>query len=125
MNEMFHKQVTALKILQERHNIVQKNNEYFPTWLGAVAIGVYIAVEVDSVIAKQTSVGLFLATISIYGMISSNLADLYVLQMKWANTFDPLKSLVTYFNMPTDLSRWKAANEHRMQLTGQAREELL
>lgn len=65
MSEIFEKKANLARLSVIPEQQVALNNNYFPQWLGPTFIGAYIALFAESVLDGSTSMGVFLAIISV------------------------------------------------------------
>lgn len=117
MCDLLRKRVQAVRLALVREKTVRMNNENVPCWVGAVFIGVYIAMQTKTVLVGQVSAGTFLATIGILQSISVDFSDLFKLTMLFSSAIEPLKSITLLLNMPTELRIWKDVNRHGRERT--------
>jgi ATPase subunit of ABC transporter with duplicated ATPase domains len=101
---------------------VVKNNDYFSKWLGPVFVGAYTAFASQPVFDGTVSMGMFLATIQIFQELSVDYGEVYILMMKMASVFDPLKAYTVVLNLPTDVPTWMEVSRKRRTMTREARE---
>jgi len=103
---------------------------FFPKWLGAVCIGVYLALNAGKTLfpaddPSHVSVGKFIATLEVFKTISEDFAEIYQDLVELNLITDTLKGLTVYLNMATDLRTWKRVNRARREMTREARTQAL
>lgn len=103
MDEAFRDKADAVRFSSVDEHKIRLNNRMFPTWLGAVSIGIMLMVGARSVTHGKISVGTFLATIQVIQTISTDFSAVYTAFMNLAKTMDPLKGLTFIFNLEVDL----------------------
>jgi len=106
---------------------MQLNNNYASKWLGPIFTGVYIAMNAQEVLRKESQLplGVFLATITVFRELAENFEEAYEELMDIFEAVGPLRKLTHYLNAETDLKRWKEMNRQRRELTKIARLEVL
>ncbi|CAE8585907.1 unnamed protein product [Polarella glacialis] len=123
-NEEFAKKSAQCREKELPAEIVKANNAYFPKWLGALFVGVYIIDSARDVIHGELSLGVFLATIGIFQQISSDFAEGYLEMMNVSESISPLQTLTVLLNMATDVRSWKAVNRSRRAQTVKLRDAM-
>ena len=124
MNEAFAASAGMLRASKKRAALASLNDAMFPQWLGPGFTGLYIAVDAGNVLSGKLSLGTFLATVSILGSISTQLAGVYELTLEIKELASSVRTLAVLFNKPTDLPTWKAVSRQRRENTRKARDAL-
>merc|ERR1712176_1042564 len=104
MCELFQSKMESLGNAGVPAEQIKVNNETFPTWLGTLLVGGYIALVAESVLKGSMSVGVFLATIRIFQELSDEFAEGYEELIKVTSSIGSLRKLTAYLNRRTDLS---------------------
>jgi len=117
MNDLFQKRAEELRRSLIPEVQVELNNNYFPKWLGPCFNAVYIAITARSVLVGDVSLGVFLATLSVFSEVSSDFGSLYEQIMDINTRLDALKTLTKYFNMETEVLLLKDMNRTRRKAT--------
>lgn len=117
MNEMFEKRATELRLSQIPEEQVEVFYNYVPKWLGPIFICGYIALTAEPVLTGEVSLGVFLASLSVFGEVSSDFSKMYEHVMAIYKRLDALRTLTKYFNLQTEVRQIKALNEHRREAT--------
>jgi ABC-type multidrug transport system fused ATPase/permease subunit len=125
INELFAGKSEDLRQMQMPENFVIKNNMFFPHLLGPALVALYTAVGGSMVLEGEMNLGVYLATISVFGEICSAFADFFHQVMNIIGTFAPLVGITGILNKPTDVPAWKAVNRKRRALTKEFRGEIL
>lgn len=117
MNDIFERRATELRKSTIPELQVELNNNYFPRWLGPLFIGGYIAISARPVLQHDISLGVFLATLSVFSEVSSDFSSFYKHVMSINTRLDSLKTLTKYFNMQTEVELLKEMSERRREAT--------
>jgi len=120
MNDLFQRRADELRRSEIPESQVELNNNYFPKWLGPIFSGAYIAWASEYVLTKEMSLGVFLATLSVFSEVSGDFSSLYERVMEVNTRLDALKTLTIYFNMETEVLLCKTMNRKRRQATKDA-----
>jgi len=125
MNHVFAEKSEDLRSAHLKERTIIMNNDYITKWIGPVFIGQYIAANAAEVLNGEHSLGTFLTTISVFGYIACDFGDLYREFITVSSVIEPLRGFTTYFNLATDLKRWKSVNRRRREVTKLEREKVL
>mmetsp|Transcript_20245 Transcript_20245/g.56184 ORF Transcript_20245/g.56184 Transcript_20245/m.56184 type:complete len:904 (+) Transcript_20245:66-2777(+) len=113
INETFSKMANAQRLSKVPERQVALNNGYFPKWLGPVFTAFYVVSVSSAVLSGEVSLGVFLATMSVFGKVSHDFESLYTMLLGVAKEIDSLKKIAQYLNMEVDLRSWKKALDER------------
>jgi len=89
--------------------LVLNNNKYFPSFLGCLFVGMYIATESENVVNGEISLGTYLATIGVFNDVAAAVMGLSDSFVSLTKSFEPLGGLVEKYNKRTDLHGCKEA----------------
>uniref|UniRef100_A0A7S2KED4 ABC transporter domain-containing protein n=1 Tax=Zooxanthella nutricula TaxID=1333877 RepID=A0A7S2KED4_9DINO len=120
MNELFSQRASELRRSLIPEKEVELNNNYFPMWLSPLFTGGYIAFAARMVLTGELSLGVFLATLSVFNEVCGDFSGLYRHIMDINTKLDSLKTLTKYFNMETEVLVLKDLCEHRRKWTQDA-----
>jgi len=106
--------------------MIELNTAFTTKFLSGLAICLYISLKAPDVLDGTVSLGIFLATITIFAShMSDAIMQLNIKLMVIIEAFVPLKEFTTLLNLPLELPALKAANRYRRQRTAIRRSELL
>jgi len=107
------------------YNLVTLNNKYLPPWLTTLFVGLYMMLGTFQVkqLGGTISLGTFMATINAFKEVGAELSELYGELMEIQTTSGPLKKIVYFLNLPTDLEQRMLVNQQRHNLAQQKRTE--
>lgn len=89
-------------------------------------IAMYIIAKTPEVLSDHLSLGIFLATITIFGTyLADTITELNAQLMIIVEGFKPIKDFTVYFNLPLELPALKKINRLRRQATSEARQGVL
>ncbi|CAE7187207.1 cysA, partial [Symbiodinium necroappetens] len=123
MSEIFEKKANLARLSVIPEQQVALNNNYFPQWLGPTFIGAYIALFAESVLDGSTSMGVFLAIISVISDMTNDFEGIFIELMSINTRIDSLKVLTHFFNMESELPILRELNLRNRALTLEARQE--
>mmetsp|Transcript_39292 Transcript_39292/g.87824 ORF Transcript_39292/g.87824 Transcript_39292/m.87824 type:complete len:822 (-) Transcript_39292:77-2542(-) len=123
MSEIFEKKANLARLSVIPEQQVALNNNYFPQWLGPTFIGAYIAIFAESVLDGSTSMGVFLAIISVISDMTQDFEGIFIELMSINTRIDSLKVLTHFFNMESELPILRELNLRNRALTLEARRE--
>lgn len=86
-------------------NEVLMNNMYFCRWCQSLVIGIWIMYGGKQVIDGSLTVGLFVANLKLFGVLSKAFMDLYAVTIDMMNAFPALEAVTILMNYPTDVRR--------------------
>ncbi|CAJ1364156.1 unnamed protein product [Effrenium voratum] len=112
-----------LSVIPEQQ--VALNNNYFPQWLGPTFIGAYIALFAESVLEGTTSMGVFLAIISVISDMTNDFEGIFIELMSINTRIDSLKVLTHFFNMESELPILRELNLRNRARTKEDRSAVL
>lgn len=125
VNEMFVIATNAVSEAKIPEAIAKLNTQYTAKFLSGIIIAAYIIVKAPAVFNNTLSLGVFLATISIFSTyLSDALNDLNTQLMVILDAFVPLKDLTRQLNMPLELEALKKINEQRRRQSEQKRQSI-
>eukprot|EP00747_Dinoflagellata_sp_TGD_P010577 gnl/TRDRNA2_/TRDRNA2_119947_c2_seq1.p1 gnl/TRDRNA2_/TRDRNA2_119947_c2~~gnl/TRDRNA2_/TRDRNA2_119947_c2_seq1.p1 ORF type:complete len:501 (+),score=77.65 gnl/TRDRNA2_/TRDRNA2_119947_c2_seq1:3-1505(+) len=124
MNDLFYYKADQYRKSSIPEKSIILTNNYFPTWLGPIFVGIFIASNAQRVIDKDLRLGGFLAAIHSFVQISVECSHLYSKIMEANTTIEALRRITVFLNMQTDLFDWKKVNRERRKETYLAREAL-
>lgn len=107
MNTVFTDRTAVLRSKQRPEKLVFMNNGYFPSFLGFLFVGVYIATASNQVVSEEISLGTYLATISVFKDVADVFSGIYGDFVSLTKSFDPLGGLTELYNKKTDLHQNK------------------
>lgn len=123
MMEMFVLAVGGYNEERVPEEMVRISNQYFTKILSGCFIAMYIVVKTPAVLNNELSLGVFLATIAIFGTyLTDAITDLNSQLMIIVDSFVPLKDFTTFLNLPLELSHLKRVNRERRRRTKTLRE---
>merc|ERR1719482_1777111 len=125
VNEMFAEKSEALRKAAIPEATVLTNNKFLPKILGPALAALYTIIGVPLVLAEDIKLGVFLATISVFGDICGAFVELFGLYVDVVSTFGGIQDLTGLLNLPTDLKTWQAVNRQRRRKTVELRAKLL
>ena len=125
MSDIFEKKANLARLSVIPEQQVALNNNYFPQWLGPTFIGAYIAIFAESVLDGSTSMGVFLAIISVISDMTNDFEGIFIELMSINTRIDSLKVLTHFFNMESELTILRQLNLHNRELSIKARHEVL
>lgn len=117
MNDLFAKRAEELRRCLIPEMQVELNNNYFPKWLGPTFNAVYIAFAAELVLKGELTLGVFLATLSVFSEVSGDFSSLYCLVMDVNTRLDSLKTLTKYFNLETEARPLMEQNRKALKAT--------
>eukprot|EP00435_Cladocopium_sp_Y103_P045176 s638_g12.t3 len=125
MSDIFEKKANLARLSVIPEQQVALNNNYFPQWLGPTFIGAYIAFFSESVLDGSTSMGVFLAIISVISDMTNDFEGIFIELMSINTRIDSLKVLTHFFNMESELTILRKLNLQNRELSIKARREVL
>lgn len=125
MSDIFEKKANLARLSVIPEQQVALNNNYFPQWLGPTFIGAYIAIFAESVLDGSTSMGVFLAIISVISDMTNDFEGIFIELMSINTRIDSLKVLTHFFNMESELTILRKLNLRNRELSITARHEVL
>lgn len=125
--ELFQERSKELSEARLPMDKMKVNSNYAPKWLGPVFTGIYIAMYAQEVLSPEGKLplGVFLATVRVFGELAENFEGAYEELMEITGAIGPLRKLTYYFNLETNLKKWKDVNRQRRELTKIARLEVM
>lgn len=96
-----------------------------PQYIGPLFTGVWIAYCSRAVLKKQTTLGMLLALVSVFGKVASDFGKLYETALEVRRLGLGLHSLTRLLNMDTDCCMMKSVNRKRRELTKYSRQRAL
>jgi len=124
MGDMFAKAVNNHNEAQIPAGIVELNTQFATKILSGVAIVIYIVAMAPSVLNHELSLGIFLATISIFGHLEASCLELNAHLILVIKSFTPLKEFTEFLNLSLELACLKKVNRQRRAKTMSWREKL-
>lgn len=107
-------------------NLVRLNTAYFTKFLSGSFICIYIIVKTPAVLNNEVSLGVFLATITIFGTyLAEAIAQLNDQLAQIIDAFVPLQQYTKFLNLPLDLSILKRINLERREHTNKRRSHFM
>jgi ABC-type multidrug transport system fused ATPase/permease subunit len=103
INKLFEdkcKELTPKVMFQKQ---VVLTNKFVPEALGPLMVSIYTAVGAPLVLNNALPLGVYLATISVFGTICGSFTEMFGMVMSIITTFTGLKGLTQHLNMETDL----------------------
>jgi len=126
MTDMFGKCVDEYGKERVPEAMIKLNNEYTTKFLSGICITVYIVAMAPGVLDGHVSLGIFLATITIFSTyLSDAITDLNKQMMLIVTSFVPLQEFTMFLNMPLELPALKEIVLHRTEKTHKNRHKLL
>lgn len=125
INDSFAEKVEKLRQVNIPLTHVSINNMYFPRFLGPALVALYTAIGAQLVLENKLKLGVFLATVSVFGDICGTFSDFFGLVMDIIGTFEPLVGITCMLNKPIDVPSWKDVNRKRRAETKQLRAQVL
>jgi len=125
INELFGQRCESLRQVILKQIVLSKDNMFFPKLLGPALIALYTAVGASLVLSGELKLGVYLATISVFGEICASFSEFFGLVMNVVNTFTALAGITIMMNKAIDVPSWKAVNRHRRAETKKLRARLL
>eukprot|EP00929_Paragymnodinium_shiwhaense_P023327 TRINITY_DN14630_c0_g1_i2.p1 TRINITY_DN14630_c0_g1~~TRINITY_DN14630_c0_g1_i2.p1 ORF type:complete len:834 (-),score=143.75 TRINITY_DN14630_c0_g1_i2:463-2964(-) len=120
VNDMMEEKVQKLKKSSIPKKEFRLHTSQVLQWFSPFFIAIYIVVACDGVLAGDTSLGAFLATISVIKQICGDTVEGYSDYQKVTSSFACLYRLTHFLNCETELKREKATNRVRRQRTREA-----
>lgn len=117
MNDVFMKKVNKVAETNYPRDVVKLNNGYFPTWLEAVFVSVYMITEANDVVNDPGKLGTFLASMTVFGELTSNMNLIYDVFLGITESFHTLKMATVKLNLKIDVPEWKTICNNRRRLT--------
>jgi len=106
--------------------MIELNTEFTTKFLSGLAICLFIALKAPEVLDGTMSLGIFLATIQVFGShLAEAIMELNVQLMVIIRAFVALKEFTTFLNLPLELPALKSINRYRRQETATNRAKLL
>lgn len=125
MNELFAEKSEGLRNMQTPAHFVTYNNMFVPEVLGPALVALYTGVGAALVLNNQVGLGVYLATISVFGDICGAFESCFGRVMDVISTFIPLAAITLLLNKATDVPAVKAVNRQRRLLTKEFRAEMI
>eukprot|EP00437_Effrenium_voratum_P000374 CAMPEP_0181418798 /NCGR_PEP_ID=MMETSP1110-20121109/11745_1 /TAXON_ID=174948 /ORGANISM="Symbiodinium sp., Strain CCMP421" /LENGTH=822 /DNA_ID=CAMNT_0023541797 /DNA_START=38 /DNA_END=2503 /DNA_ORIENTATION=+ len=125
MSDIFEKKANLARLSVIPEQQVALNNNYFPQWLGPTFIGAYIALFAESVLEGTTSMGVFLAIISVISDMTNDFEGIFIELMSINTRIDSLKVLTHFFNMESELPILRELNLRNRARTKEERSAVL
>jgi len=126
MGDMFSRAVESHTEEQIPVAMIELNTEFTTKFLSGLVICLYITLKTPDVFDGTVSLGIFLATIQIFGShLAEAITELNAQLMVIIKAFVPLKELTVFFNLPLELPELKTINQKRRQQTFSKRAALL
>merc|ERR1719262_1237062 len=112
MNDMFSQAVGEYTKVRIPESIAALNTRYITKFLSGVFIAIYIVVKTPAVLNNELSLGIFLATISIFATDLANAITEFNAQLILIiSAFFPLKEFTMQLNLPLALAANKKVNQ--------------
>jgi len=124
--DMFGTAVDAHAEFKKPPDMIELNTRFTTKLLAGIVIFAYIVVKTPDVLDGHTSLGIFLATISVFGShLSEAITELNDQLMIIIKGFVPLKELTYFFNLPLELPELKKVNQYRTETNDLKRSALM
>merc|ERR1719197_2319701 len=125
INDMFKKAVKRYAKQKIPVEVASMNTHFIAKFLSGAFVAVYIVLKTPAVLNNELSLGIFLATISIFTSDLSNaVSELNSQFIKIVDSFVPLKELTFFLNLPTDLQAHQKGSQERRDHTHRERVSL-
>lgn len=122
MNDMFAHAVRKYSKEMIPETMVELTTQYTTKFLSGIFIAIYIVAKTPDVLNGDLSLGIFLATITVFGTyLSDAFTELNTSVSLIITAFVPLKAFTMYLNLPLDLPALKKINRARREHTRQKR----
>jgi len=126
ITDMFVQAVDEYNMESIPNSLIFLNTQYAMKFLLGFSIAVYIVARTPAVLDNSLSLGVFLATITIFcTYLSDAINDLNTQMILIVNSFVPLKEYVLFLNLPLELSDLKNINQARREHTTSDRLNIL
>jgi len=123
MHDMFNHSVDKLMKEKIPVSVSGISTYYITRFLSGIFIAAYIIVKTPAVLANQLSLGVFLATITLFSTtLTDTISELNLEILNVIQSFAPLKDLTQYMNMETILPQIKHITNVRNQRTKLSRQ---
>lgn len=117
MNDLFIERSEGFRRQKIPEAIIVGNNMLVPYLMAPVVVALYTAIGAELVLTGQINLGVYLATIQVFGHICSSFREMFVEGEEIISTFSCLKKLTELFNKPTDLSDMRRVSNQRQRIT--------
>lgn len=117
INDLFSKKAEAFRAVQVPQRRVENTNSHFPILLGRGFQFLYLIIASRLVFEGKISLGLFLATLSVFVDIADNFSGVFDGMLAIVRTFPTLEGLTLYYNLETELPQCKQITLERIQKT--------
>jgi ABC-type multidrug transport system fused ATPase/permease subunit len=124
MNDIFADRAEQFRTAQVREHHVTLTNKFIPKFLGPALVALYTVLSARLVLTGKLRLGIFLATVKIFGSICGAFSECFGLVMEVLGTLPALKGVFVLLNMPTDVPGLGRSNDARMQMTHERRQKL-
>mmetsp|Transcript_15777 Transcript_15777/g.37091 ORF Transcript_15777/g.37091 Transcript_15777/m.37091 type:complete len:812 (-) Transcript_15777:107-2542(-) len=128
INEMMLSRVTQLKMDEVPERLHDIDDEKFPFNLRAVFVSAYIALAAPLLLVSPEhrflTLGTFLATLTVIDETTDAFDTFYEVLVTLESSFDPVRELTFFLNLPTDLLAWKSVNRVRRDRSKSARSSM-
>jgi len=126
MGDIFSKAAESHSEEQIPVAMIEQNTKFTTKFLSGLVICLYITLKTPDVFNGTVSLGIFLATIQIFGdHLAEAVTDLNEQLMIIIKAFVPIKELTVFFNLPLELPDLKTINRYRREQTISKRTDLL
>lgn len=117
INDIFVQKSEALRAARLPGLLFDLNTKWFLKWLIPVFIGLFIYKDAHNVLSGEMSIGAFLATQHVIQLMVGQFLVGYRDFKGVLRSNKPLERMSTYFNMQTELKKWKQINRKRRNET--------
>lgn len=125
INERFASKAEEFRKVKIPETMVSHNNMFVPKLLGPALVALYTAIGASLVLQGQLNLGVYLATISVFGDICDAFSEMFGLVMDCISTFPGLLDITKLLNKEIDVPSWKDVNRKRRSETDKQRKEKL
>jgi ABC-type multidrug transport system fused ATPase/permease subunit len=126
MADMFHKACAEYCKVTIPFDLTKLQTLYTTRFISSIFIGIYIVVKTPAVLNRELSLGVFIATITIFSTyLADAITELNSQLMAIVEGFVPLKEFTRYLNLPLELELLKKVSHEREAETRRRRVAVL